>query len=112
MSIESMMPSSHLILCRPLHLLPSILPSIRVFPNESALRIRWILTAVRMVNTRAPTTPHAGEDAGQQDPSPPPGGEQQCSPRENSLMFSTKLNTLAYNPAITLLGIYPKELKI
>ena len=41
MFIESVMPSSHLILCRPLLLLPSILPSIRVFPNESALRIRW-----------------------------------------------------------------------
>ena len=41
MSIESVMPSNHLILCRPLLLLPSILPSIRVFSNESALHIRW-----------------------------------------------------------------------
>ena len=41
MSIESVMPSSHLILCRPLLLLPAILPSIRVFSNESALHIRW-----------------------------------------------------------------------
>ena len=41
MSIESVMPSNHLILCRPILLLPSILPSIRVFSNESALRIRW-----------------------------------------------------------------------
>ena len=41
MSIESMMPSNHHILCRPLLLLPSIFPSIRVFSNESALRIRW-----------------------------------------------------------------------
>ena len=41
MSIESVMPSNHLILCRPLLLLPSIFPSIRVFPNESALPIRW-----------------------------------------------------------------------
>ena len=41
MSIESVMPSNHLILCRPLFLLPSILPSIRVFSNESALHIRW-----------------------------------------------------------------------
>ena len=40
-SIESVMPSSHLILCRPLLLLPSILPSIRVFSKESVLRIRW-----------------------------------------------------------------------
>ena len=41
MSIESVMPSSHLILCRPLLLLPSIFSSIRVFSSESALRIRW-----------------------------------------------------------------------
>ena len=41
MSIESVMPSNHLILCHPLHLLPSIFPSIRVFSNESALLIRW-----------------------------------------------------------------------
>ena len=40
MSIESVMPSNHLILCRPLLLLPSIFPSIRVFSNKSALRIR------------------------------------------------------------------------
>ena len=41
MSIESVMPSNHLILCRPILLLPSIFPSIRVFSNESALCIRW-----------------------------------------------------------------------
>ena len=41
MSIESLMPSNHLILCRPLFLLPSIFPSIRVFANEPALHIRW-----------------------------------------------------------------------
>ena len=41
MSIESVMPSNHLILCRPLLLLPSTFPSIRVFSNESALHIRW-----------------------------------------------------------------------
>ena len=41
MSIESMMASSHLILCCPLLLLPSIFPSIRVFSNESILHIRW-----------------------------------------------------------------------
>ena len=40
-SIESVMPSSHLILCHPLLLLPSIFPSIRVFSSESALCIRW-----------------------------------------------------------------------
>ena len=41
MSVELVMPSNHLILCHPLPLLPSILPSTRVFPNESALHIRW-----------------------------------------------------------------------
>ena len=41
MSIESVMPSNHLILCRPLLLLPSVFPSIRVFSNESLLHIRW-----------------------------------------------------------------------
>ena len=40
-SIESVMPSSHLILCRPLLLLPPILPSIRIFCNKSTLRMRW-----------------------------------------------------------------------
>ena len=41
MAIESMMPSSHLILCPPLHLLPSIFSSFRIFSNELALHIRW-----------------------------------------------------------------------
>ena len=41
MSIELVMPSNHLILCHPLPLLPSIFPSVRIFSNKSALRIRW-----------------------------------------------------------------------
>ena len=41
MSIESVMPSNHLILCHPLFLLPSIFPSIRIFSNESVLHTRW-----------------------------------------------------------------------
>ena len=41
MSVMSVMPSNHLILCHPLLLLPSIFPSIRIFSNEPALRIRW-----------------------------------------------------------------------
>ena len=41
MSIESVLPSNHLILCYPLLLLPSVIPSIRVFSNESVLHIRW-----------------------------------------------------------------------
>ena len=42
MAIQSVMPSNHLILCRPLLLLPPIPPSIRVFSNESVLHIRWL----------------------------------------------------------------------
>ena len=41
MSIELVMPSNHLIFCRPLLLLPSVFPSIKVFSNESVLHIRW-----------------------------------------------------------------------
>jgi len=41
MSIESVTPSNHLILCRPLLLLPSVFPSIRAFSNDSAVHIRW-----------------------------------------------------------------------
>ena len=41
MSIESVMPSNHFILCHPLLLLPSIFPSSRIFSNESVLRVRW-----------------------------------------------------------------------
>ena len=58
MSIVSVMPSNHLILCHPLLLLPSIFPNIRVFSNESALHIRWpkygvsALTSVLPMNTQ------------------------------------------------------------
>ena len=41
MSIESVMPSNHFILCRPLLLLPSVFPSVNIFSNESVLHIRW-----------------------------------------------------------------------
>ena len=59
LSIESVMPSSHLILCHPLLLLPSIFPSIRVFSNESALHFRWPKYWSFSFNTR-PSTEHPG----------------------------------------------------
>ena len=59
MSIESLMLSNHLILCRPLLLLPSIFPSIRVFSNESALHIRWPKYWSFSVNI-SPSNVHAG----------------------------------------------------
>ena len=59
MSIESVMPSSHLILCHPLLLLPSTFPSIRVFSNESALHIRWPKYWSSSFNIR-PSSEHPG----------------------------------------------------
>ena len=59
MSIESVTPSNHLILCRPLLLLPSIFPSIRVFSNESALPIRWPKYWSYSFNI-SPSTEHSG----------------------------------------------------
>ena len=59
MTIESVMPSNHLILCHPLLLRPSIFPSIRVFSNESALRIRWPKYWSFSFNT-SPSSEHSG----------------------------------------------------
>ena len=59
MSIELVIPSNHLNLCRPLPLLPSILPNIRVFSNESALRIRWLKYWSFSVNI-SPSNEHPG----------------------------------------------------
>ena len=59
MSIESVMPPNHLILCHPLLLPPSIFPSIRVFSNESALRIRWLKYWSFSFNI-SPSTEHPG----------------------------------------------------
>src|SRR5574337_233454 len=59
MSNESVMPSNHLIVCCPLLLLPSIFPSIRVFSNESVLRIRWPKYWSFSFNT-SPSNEHSG----------------------------------------------------
>ena len=78
MSIEWVMPSNHLILCHPLLLLPSYFPSIRVFSNESTLRIRWLKYWSFSIN---PSNEHSGLiffrinwspccPRGSQDPSP------------------------------------------
>ena len=60
MSIESVMPSNHLILCHPLLLLPSIFPSIRVFSNDSTLCIRWPKIWSFSFNT-SPSNEHPGQ---------------------------------------------------
>ena len=60
MSIDLVMPSNHLILCHPLLLLPSIFPSIRIFSNESALRIRWPKYWSFSFNIISPSNEHTG----------------------------------------------------
>ena len=60
MSTESVMPSNHVILCRPLLLLPSIFPNIRVFSNESVLHIRWLKYWSFSFNT-SPSNEHSGQ---------------------------------------------------
>ena len=60
MSIESVMPSNHLILCHPLLLLPSIFPSIRVFSNESVLPIRWPKYWSFSFSSISPSNEHPG----------------------------------------------------
>ena len=59
MPIESVMPSNHFIFCHPFFLLPSIFPSIRIFSNESALRIRW-LKYWRLSFNISPSNEHPG----------------------------------------------------
>ena len=101
-SIESVMPSSHLILCRPL-LLPSIFPSIRVFSNESALHIRWL----KYWNFSFNISPN--EDTGlisfRMDWSPcSPGDSQESSPTPQFKSIYSSVLSFLYSP--TLISIY------
>ena len=66
MSIEWVMPSNHLVLCRSLLLPPSIFPSIRVFSNESALRIRWPKVWNFSLNI-SPSNEHPGQNSFRMD---------------------------------------------
>ena len=76
-SIESVMPSSHLILCRPLFLLPPIPPSIRVFSNESTLHMRWP-KYWSLSFSISPSNEHPGLISFRMDWLDPP-----CSPRDS-----------------------------
>ena len=89
MSIESLMPSNHLILCRPLFLPPSIFPTIRVFSNESVLHIRWPKYWSYSFSI-SPSNQYSGL----------------ISSRIDWLGF---LASLPYNPTIPLLRSYPKK---
>ena len=110
MSIESVMPSNHLVLCGPLLLLPSIFPSIRVFSNESVLHIRWpkywsfIFTSVLPMNS--------------QDWSPlgwtgwlslPSKTSQESSPTPQFKSINSSVLSFLYSPTITSIHDYWKS---
>ena len=103
MSIESVMPSSHLILGRPLFLLPPIPPNIRVFPNESSLRMRWP-NYWSFSFSNIPSKEHPGLISFRMDSFGPP-----CSPRDSQESSPTpqfkSINSLAlsflHSPTLT-----------
>ena len=101
MSVESVMPSNHLILCCPLLLMPSIFPSIKVFSNESVFRIRWPKYWSFSFNIR-PSNEYSGliyfritglislQSKGLQESSPTPQFKNICS-SALSLLYSPTL---------------------
>ena len=109
MSIESGMPSNHLILCHPLFLLPSIFPSIRVFSNESVLHIRWP-KYWNFSFSISPSNEYSGLISFRSDWSP-------CCPRDSQESSSTpyfkSINSSAlsflYSPALTFIHDYWKN---
>ena len=85
MSIESVMPSNHLILCRPLLLLPSVFPSIRVFSDESLLHIRWPSIGISASSLDLPVNIQDGFPLAWTVGSPcSPGDSQESSPHHSS----------------------------
>ena len=99
-SIKSVMPSNHLILCRPLLLLPSVFPSIRVFSNESALRIRWPKYSSFSFNI-SPSNEHPGLISFRMDwlDHVTVQGTQESSPTPQCINSSTL--SFLYSPTLT-----------
>ena len=102
MSIELVMPSKHLILCCPLLFLPSIFPSIRVFLNESALRIRWPRYWSFSFNI-SPSNEHPGlitQDGLVGSPCSP-RDSQESSPTSQFKSINSSMHTFLYSPTLT-----------
>ena len=103
MSIESVMPSHHLILCHPLLLPPSIFPNIRVFSNESALRIRWPKYWSFSFNTR-PSNEHPGLISFSMDLVESPCSSkdsQESSPTPQFKSINSSVLSFLYGPTLT-----------
>ena len=99
LSIESVMPSNHLILCHPLLLPPSIFPSLRVFSNESALRIRWPKYWSFSFNIRT-----SNEYSGLVGSSCSPRDSQESSPTPRFKSINSSALRFLYSP--TLISIH------
>ena len=111
MSIESVMPSYHLIFCHPLLLLPSIFLNIRVFSNESALRIRWPKYWSFSFSI-SPSSEYSGLISFRMDcfESPcSPRNSQVSSPTPQFKIFRFSVLSFLYSPTLTSIDNYWKK---
>ena len=111
MSIESVMPSDHLIFCHPLLLLPSIFPSIRVFSNKSALCIRWPKYWSFSFNIR-PSNEHPGLISFTMDwldLLAVPRDSQESSPTPQFKSINSSTLSFLYSPTLTSIHDYGKN---
>ena len=108
MSIQSFMPSNHLIFCRPLLLLPSILLSIRVFSNESVLHIRWPKYWSFSFSI-SPSNEHSGLISFRIDSRCSPKDSQESSPTPQFKSISSLVLNFLYSPTLTTIHDYWKN---
>ena len=101
-SIELVMPSSHLILCRPLLLLPPIPPSIRVFSNESTLHMRWQSTGVSALASFLPKNTRDWSPCSPRDP-------QESSPTPQFKSINSLALSFLHSPTFTSIHDYWKN---
>ena len=108
MSIESVMPSNHLILCRPLLLLPSIFPSIRVFSNESVLRTNWPKYWSFSFNI-SPSSEYSGLISFWIGSPCSPRDSQESSPTSQFKSINSLVLHFLYSPTLTSIHDYCKN---
>ena len=112
MSIESVMPSNHLILCCPLLLLPSIFPSIRVFSNESALHIRWPKYWSFGISISSSKENSGLVWVGLVGSSYSPRDSQESSPTPQFKSINSSVFSFLYSPTLTSIHDYWKNLAL
>ena len=110
MSIESVMPCNHLILCRPLLFQPSIFPSIRVFSNESVLRMRWPKYLSFSFNI-SPSSEYSGQISFRMDwlDLVVQGTLNESSPTTQFKSINSSVLSFLYSPTLTFIHDYWKK---